>query len=537
MCEKDTRNPTLVQSYHILHVRGKGDEIVKDGIFNAKIESPFHFASYDITYTSVKSPQVDDDFVKLMITLCKRQHVFLILDTFADPDVFQNFGTALFNYSDQGGVNLFKNVTILNICSAFSKTWKYYEYKDSILRLKFKFDPIARSSVKTYVFRKIIRAYPRFSTSDGLFNEVFTRDGGNRVLNVKNEVMQKVIEAKNIPENAWWFRYLFNVPSCAHFRLTQSTGTCWLNAILNMILFTPAVQILISTELRGSQTQQKIVAFEDFSKETTTLKDMIYSLFYHIVILKTKVRQDGINFLFNVGNRIISALNPELIKSGYAEQNPDVEGYFDRTCNVLRLLLEQVVPNLAQTGAFVTLQTTIPTPLKVPFTDVYDFAPAISAAKRRPPFISVCPKSEVNALIYSLPLILLGSDYELESATILLCPVEKRPSHMVCGYRCGKEWFVYDSNGINLRVNWYLHKREMANLFSIKYIEEGLEDDFYTFCGFSNAIYVPRISSLPAAPRVRVTPVTMSKSGGQTFYVSGLPRLRSSDMSSRRQRL
>lgn len=46
----------------------------------------------------------------------------------------------------------------------------------------------------------------------------------------------------------WWFKWYFSVPPCLSSRLTQSTGTCWMNSIINSLFFVPEIITLLTTK-------------------------------------------------------------------------------------------------------------------------------------------------------------------------------------------------------------------------------------------------------------------------------------------------
>jgi hypothetical protein len=574
MCEIDTRGGDGIQHYHILHIRGKDDQRLVDEtviLVDHKIESPFHFGQYEITYTTLRSTEISTAetqvlFIRTMIHLCHKRHVLLVLDTFADNAVFEYFINALRIY-DGVGVP-FKNVSILNIQSlevgfselhsSISVSRKIYKANDDSIKFTDAADDKEDVNLKTYVFRKIIDVFPSASRANDRqwpAGEVFKRYG-NRLVAVAPSALLRPLTTvpTDIPRDAWWFRYLFSVPSCAHFRLTQSTGTCWLNAALNMILFTPVVANLIALEI-SSLVDQKLRKFvHNFKEEekTAAFADMIFTLFYRIFCQKEKIRSQE-NFLSVVARRIKLILRPVLVASGCNIERYDDDynrdGFSDCTGDVVQLILEQGI-NLAKISRessypFAKLSRLSGDAAKIDqillnaeLAADFEFSDLDALIERQPPFIVVSPHAMVEIpttrtpptlTTYALLFKFLPREikkehisYDLVSATLSIVisifddeettvSSSDKPlfTHFVCGYRCGKEgWFVYDSNGYSISGDWQSEPERVLELLGYEYddgndffFEKGLVDketdttpprSSISFLGYRNAMYVPR---------------------------------------------
>ena len=62
--------------------------------------------------------------------------------------------------------------------------------------------------------------------------------------------------ARNL-EDTWWYKYYFNIPVCAYGRLSQSSGTCWCNAVINIILLTPVIYELFLEKFNKLNLEQQ----------------------------------------------------------------------------------------------------------------------------------------------------------------------------------------------------------------------------------------------------------------------------------------
>jgi hypothetical protein len=102
----------------------------------------------------------------------------------------------------------------------------------------------------------------------------------------------------------WWYKWYFNIPPCARGRLTQSTGTCWMNATLNCLLLVNDVSKLLIEEWIKSKSPHKQIQFKDYLSEQYTLKDLLLSTVNNLLISRIKAKPEDGNFVAALAARV-----------------------------------------------------------------------------------------------------------------------------------------------------------------------------------------------------------------------------------------
>ena len=111
-------------------------------------------------------------------------------------------------------------------------------------------------------------------------------------------------------DQTWWFKYYFSIPPCSYGRLSQSTGTCWCNVILNICLLTPAISTLLLQKFKECKPdykkyiQDKYKDFNDICDCDDKLLNIIYGLINIILINKKKATSLDCNFVSEIAARI-----------------------------------------------------------------------------------------------------------------------------------------------------------------------------------------------------------------------------------------
>jgi hypothetical protein len=114
----------------------------------------------------------------------------------------------------------------------------------------------------------------------------------------------------NILDQTWWFKYYFSIPPCAYGRLSQSSGTCWCNVILNICFLTPAISTILLQKFKELETEHKKYIknkykdFNDICDCDDILKNILYGLINIILINKKKATTLDCNFVSEIAARI-----------------------------------------------------------------------------------------------------------------------------------------------------------------------------------------------------------------------------------------
>jgi hypothetical protein len=103
--------------------------------------------------------------------------------------------------------------------------------------------------------------------------------------------------------NIWWYKYYINTPACLYYRLFQSSGTCWMNSILNLLLLTPDITVLLVKKYHNlGNDQKKYIStkkYDDLLKEND-LATCIFIILNLLIIKKEKPITDK-DLVNNIG--------------------------------------------------------------------------------------------------------------------------------------------------------------------------------------------------------------------------------------------
>ena len=110
-------------------------------------------------------------------------------------------------------------------------------------------------------------------------------------------------------ENSWWFKYYFQIPNCAYGRLTQSTGTCWCNALINSLILNQSIVNLLIEKFNRLDGKVKnnimnIDSFDKFNSSKEKLFTLLYAVINLLLIRKIKAKQKNGNFIAELAARI-----------------------------------------------------------------------------------------------------------------------------------------------------------------------------------------------------------------------------------------
>jgi hypothetical protein len=110
-------------------------------------------------------------------------------------------------------------------------------------------------------------------------------------------------------DDTWWFKWASSVPPCARSRLTQSTGTCWMNSVINSLILTPKIKYTMIKEWYTNKKLNKPnieILFNNFSSEKNTLNELLNSLIYNLFIKRVKAKSTDENFIVQLAARVKS---------------------------------------------------------------------------------------------------------------------------------------------------------------------------------------------------------------------------------------
>ena len=294
---------------HIYHFEKTDPKLT----INKDADYKYNFRSFDETTL--------ENFEAILDT-CKSENILIYINSEDDCNFIDKINLYLSDILYKSSINRFLNVTIIN---------KTTNLKCMIYELEYN---------KLDIYKKIINMIPdktkinlnideykilfkngfipnrkktiEYIIDENKINNSNLQFGGttNIIKEISWMVNTNVNNEKEL-ENTWWYKYYFNIPSCAYGRLTQSTGTCWCNAFINTILLTPGIYELIIDKFNklSKEYKEKIVkikSFDQFNGSKENLETLIYAMINILLINKSKAKQRNGNFIAEIAARVNS---------------------------------------------------------------------------------------------------------------------------------------------------------------------------------------------------------------------------------------
>lgn len=241
--------------------------------------------------------------------------------------------------------------------------------------------------------------------------------------------------------NEWWYQYYFDVPPCAYGRFLQSTGTCWMNAILNTIILTPkmaeiAVKNFYDDTMLIQEARQYIIKkihnFSNLNNEELQIRTLLFGMIYLLFIKKVKAQPEDGNFVASIGARV-KGLSENSNQFFWKTQKMSMEEYSDGSRVKEGFLV--VLPILFKKDIDYTIDYTI------------DDTDSTINKKYISPIIIDIPNIAKSERIVEL----IGGKYKLEAGGIRL----SWDPHGVAGLKCDDKFYIYDSNQKIAYDDWY----------------------------------------------------------------------------------
>ncbi len=234
-------------------------------------------------------------------------------------------GKLFLSLKDEGKIYL--NLTIYNKTTSAHKTLFYLPIFKKVLNI-FPFDKaisICDNSIAhalQYINKSISVVFDPAKPPESCYTLIKVKgekyidlihhqNGGSS--SFKQIFIFRIMETNNETdsEQTWWFKYYFSIPPCAYGRLSQSSGTCWLNTVLNIIFLTqPIVDMLVQRykilpKDLIAQVEQ-INEFSHLAAKDLPLKVSLWSMVRLLLIQKKKALTLDENFILVIGAKIKS---------------------------------------------------------------------------------------------------------------------------------------------------------------------------------------------------------------------------------------
>jgi hypothetical protein len=171
--------------------------------------------------------------------------------------------------------------------------------------------------------------------------------------------------AKSLAD-AWWFKWQTAVPLCASKRLIQTTGTCWFNTAVNMLLLTPAIYEMLkaSWHTLGASADANQKKLHELSKKfnigmclvksQANLELLFWALVYNLVVKDSVAEMSDGNFMGRLAAYVKATHKKGLSSLTMPAETLTPQQVYDRNasfgdgyapCAALPILLKQGLPD------------------------------------------------------------------------------------------------------------------------------------------------------------------------------------------------
>ena len=309
-------------------------------------------------------------------------------------------------------------------------------------------------------------------------------------------------------DQTWWFKYYFSIPPCAYGRLSQSSGTCWCNVILNICFLTPAISNLLLERFKECDSdykkyiQNKYKDFNDICDCDDKLVNITFGLVNIILINKKKATSLDCNFVSEIAARIkgIRKYNDEFYyktldeKLLFGDNYNCLYGLIFFLHNVLRQNIDYVIIDANNSKSdlenkYLYILNKIKSDLNISKSDheilvndcnkiknildngddlinkMPDLDSLLSIKwsdiiynlkefnQKNPPSIIIMPQ-HLNSMNIKNIIYINDTEYILQASSICFNIISLNISHIISGLCCNDKYYIYDSNNIISYCKW-----------------------------------------------------------------------------------
>lgn len=455
-----------------------------------------------------------DDFVSEIVKACKLRNILIFVDSVISPNAASVINEAFVKLSRNTKAN---NVTIINHTnSSYNVVTSIQSLRKSINIAFYDFvvyknspfeKDLSRTQPINRTFKVVASPYSSLSwkkrTWEGFRDKQITANF--RFIPTPSTPTNQTIL------NSWWFKLYFAIPPCASARLTQSTGTCWMNALINCLLLSPEFLDLI--RLRFPQmmsnaglmnSNYSLIPLNQFAyllknNKIGGIAQMTLSLFGNLIKSDSKAKQEDGNFV----GAYASIINCHLKNSNQVdESSSDLPakcteisfgdgGYANRAAPlIMKYILKPKIdfaiidieedfktsnPNAHKEIMSIMGKRYSSSKLALAFaTDSVANALKTNGENGNLTFPKILGVKLSHRTMTNIPLQLViakNQVYELISSVIIIKRTKKASDkgpvyyHAIAGFRCNNQYFVYDSNNHLAKADWFLGHSGISTFF------------------------------------------------------------------------
>ena len=280
-----------------------------DNIKNPTTGKSIKYININQNLDEMKFNNLLDEIIKT----CGNINILIIINSIYLPSIYNLFN----NYCTTNEfikTNLLNNITLINLTNDNKKV--LYDYKNEnnidIFRKNINiFGYNTKITINDTTFFENITPDKNFTklvdTEKKELGQIsFPKKGGANIFtNIR--LMNVYYNSTNLVDQ-WWFKWYFSVPPCLSSRLTQSTGTCWMNSIINSLFFVPEIITLLTTKYNSLSNKEIIdkITFNKFDCIPCEydLKTLLFSLVNNLLIIKRKASTTDGNFIGSIASKV-----------------------------------------------------------------------------------------------------------------------------------------------------------------------------------------------------------------------------------------
>jgi len=395
--------------------------------------------------------------------------------------------------------NKFMNISIICYTNKRSKTINNFHYEEDgsfpvICDKQYQANNVFRKNINISTNTEIVNKNDKF-----IMEMTHTADKKMPYGNCY-KILYKIYKKGKLTGN-WWYDMYTNVPSCAFGRLAQSTGTCWANSSINILLLTTKIKKMFKLKWDNMDSnnednifKQKIIAkYSSFSDiipacksgdcavinagkvtrngnpvalNNVSLRELVCAIFYLSVIKNVKPSDETHNFM---------TLLAAMIKGSDEHHNEyhyisSILGFKYGDAHFpglgIHVLLSIILPD-DQFYVYPEQIQNVDTLVKV----LTDNMPENTV----PNLIFI-----KNCYLQFAPMTITINNhiYMLKAGTLGLVSPDNKDAHAITCLKCGSDYYMYDSNGIIVYVDWY--DNSSNNIFT-SYKKKAQMENWETF--------------------------------------------------------
>jgi hypothetical protein len=290
----------------------------------------YHFATENLINTeniknpttgkSIKYIKIDRNLNEIefnnlfeeIIKTCVNINILIVINSIELPSIYELFNKYCMN-NEFIKTNLLNNITLINLTNDNKKVLYLYKNENNI--------EIFRKNINVFGFNTEITI-----NDDTFFDKITPNKNFIKLVDTDKEGLKGKISFKkkggaNMFANIrvmdtnskdlvcqWWFKWYFSVPPCLSSRLVQSTGTCWMNSIINSLFFIPEIITLLTSKYNSLLNKDDIdkITFDKFDCTTCNydLKTLLFSLINNLLINKKKASNTDGNFIGFIASKV-----------------------------------------------------------------------------------------------------------------------------------------------------------------------------------------------------------------------------------------